>query len=279
MLVSVMLLVLSCIPFIYMYERKKPKAREIVLIALMCALTVVSNILCAYTVPLHAGTAMVIICGIALGPQTGFLIGTLSRFVCNFFMGQGVWTVWEMFAWGLLGLLAGAMFSKIKYCGHLDDKKNIIKDNAKEGAQALLMPIACVILFELSGYIIYLFVRKSDDTFFGWWIYAFGAAGIISAVCLRKRRLPANFITMSIFTFVSIFIIYGGIMNLGAFFMTGAEQTKSMEALKLLYIAGIPYDFIHALTASACTFLMGENIVRKLERIKIKYGMYKGRSL
>ncbi len=57
--------------------------------------------------PLHAGTAMVVISGIALGPETGFFVGALARFVCNFFSGQGPWTPWQMFSWGLMGYLAG----------------------------------------------------------------------------------------------------------------------------------------------------------------------------
>lgn len=53
---------------------------------------------------------MVIITGIALGPEAGVLTGALARFVCNFFMGQGIWTPWEMVAWAMLGGLAGVFF-------------------------------------------------------------------------------------------------------------------------------------------------------------------------
>ena len=92
MLISIIILAVAiAIPF-FAFEKRKPKARHVVMIAVMSALTVVANIICAYTIPLHAGTALVIITGIAFGPQTGFLTGVLSRFVCNFFMGQGVWT-------------------------------------------------------------------------------------------------------------------------------------------------------------------------------------------
>ena len=98
MLISIIILAVAiAIPF-FTFEKRKPKARHVVMIAVMSALTVVANIICAYTIPLHAGTELVIITGIAFGPQTGFLTGVLSRFVCNFFMGQGVWTPWEMAA-------------------------------------------------------------------------------------------------------------------------------------------------------------------------------------
>ena len=89
MLISIIILAVAiAIPF-FTFEKRKPKARHVVMIAVMSALTVVANIICAYTIPIHAGTALVIITGIAFGPQTGFLTGVLSRFVCNFFIGAG----------------------------------------------------------------------------------------------------------------------------------------------------------------------------------------------
>ena len=69
---------------------------------------------CQYNMRLYnsasCGTAVVIITGIALGPEAGVLTGALARFVCNFFMGQGIWTPWEMVAWAMLGGLAGVFF-------------------------------------------------------------------------------------------------------------------------------------------------------------------------
>ena len=134
MLISIIILAVAiAIPF-FTFEKRKPKARHVVMIAVMSALTVVANIICAYTIPLHAGTELVIITGIAFGPQTGFLTGVLSRFVCNFFMGQGVWTPWEMAAWGLLGVLAGIAFYKPELVGYFDDKKEIVRKQATTGA-------------------------------------------------------------------------------------------------------------------------------------------------
>ncbi len=54
------------------------------MIAVMAALTALGNLCCYMIAPFQAGTAMVIISGIALGPEAGFLTGALARFVCNF---------------------------------------------------------------------------------------------------------------------------------------------------------------------------------------------------
>lgn len=277
MLISTGLLAAAFVPFILLFEKRRPRAREVVLIAVMSAITAVSNLVCAYTVPFHAGTAMVIITGIALGPQAGFLTGALSRFVCNFFMGQGIWTPWEMFAWGLLGALGGVLFQRQELAGLLTDPGENRRNRNAEAVQRLLVPFVCITVSEVAAYLVYLFTKGAQEPFLGWRVYVFGVVGILFSLVLQRRRLPSDFITMSVFTFISVFVIYGGVMNLGAFFMTNAvsaDVSGSLEALKLLYITGAPYDAWHALGAAVCVFLAGESIVQKLERIKIKYGMY-----
>ena len=109
---SLLILVMIMAPFFMIFERRKPRAREVVLIAMMSALTVASHTFFHIAFPVQIGTAMVIISGISLGPEAGFLIGAMSRFVCNFYMGQGAWTPWQMFCWGLLGFLAGLAFNR-----------------------------------------------------------------------------------------------------------------------------------------------------------------------
>ena len=53
-----------------------------------------------------------IIAGVALGGETGFLVGAVGGFVSNFFFGQGPWTPWQMFAFGIIGFLGGILFKK-----------------------------------------------------------------------------------------------------------------------------------------------------------------------
>ena len=66
MLVSVLILLYVMAPFFMMFERKKPRARELVLVAVMTALTALGNIVCYITIPFQAGTAMAIVSGSAL---------------------------------------------------------------------------------------------------------------------------------------------------------------------------------------------------------------------
>lgn len=75
MVAGLLIVIYAMIPFFMIFERRKPKAREIVLVAMMTALTVTSHLLFHVTIPIEIGTAMVIISGISLGPEAGFLVG------------------------------------------------------------------------------------------------------------------------------------------------------------------------------------------------------------
>ncbi len=264
---SLLILVMIMAPFFMIFERRKPRAREVVLIAMMSALTVASHTFFHIAFPVQIGTAMVIISGISLGPEAGFLIGAMSRFVCNFYMGQGAWTPWQMFCWGLLGFLAGLAFNR-----------EISKQNSISNFKKVMAPVLCVIFSELVAYISFLVWPGNDKTFFGWRVYLFGIIGLLLAVIFQKGKLKADNITMAIFTFVVTFVIYGGIMNFAAMCLSMNEPGSlgiGVKALKALYVSGVGYDFYHALTAAICVFVIGTPMVNKLERIKIKYGIYK----
>ena len=56
--------------------------------------------------------AIVILTGISFGGEAGFLVGSLTMLISNMFMGQGPWTPWQMFAFGMIGFLAGILYQK-----------------------------------------------------------------------------------------------------------------------------------------------------------------------
>jgi len=267
MIVSFVMLFFIIMPFFMIFEKRKPKAREIVMIGMMTALTVVSQLIFNITIPFQAGSAMVIISGISFGPEAGFLVGALARLICNFYMGQGPWTPWQMFCWGLLGFLAGLAFNKVD----LDKLKS-------RHFKMIIGPVMCIAFAIALAYVCYLIWPGEDKTFFGWRLYVFGALGLLAGVLLQRKRLPVDDFTLTIFTFFTIFIIYGGIMNICAMVTTAGYpggRPISLETMRLLYISGAPYDAGHAGSASIIMFLFGEKIIRKMERVKIKYGIYR----
>ena len=105
----VLLAAVSCIPYYYKYEKKKPQTREHVVLAVMTALTVISRMIFAPVPGFKPVAAMVTICGMPFARESGFLCGSLSAFVSNFFFGQGPWTPFQMIAWGSIGWFSGML--------------------------------------------------------------------------------------------------------------------------------------------------------------------------
>lgn len=110
--ISLLIIIEVMIPFFVSFEGRKPKVRDIVILAVMCALAVTGRA-AFFMLPNFSPTmAIVIISGVAFGCEGGFVVGAMSMFVSNFLMGQGPWTPWQMFAMGLVGFMAGLFFSK-----------------------------------------------------------------------------------------------------------------------------------------------------------------------
>lgn len=101
------IIVLTIVAFFLHFESRKPQARELVLLAVLCALAVASRAAFGFVPHFKPMLAIVMLTGIAFGPEAGFLCGAISGFASNFIFGQGPWTPWQMFAYGIGGMLAG----------------------------------------------------------------------------------------------------------------------------------------------------------------------------
>lgn len=112
-LTSTLVILEAMLPFFLTFEARRPQARELVILAVMAALAVAGRV--AIPVPnFKAITGIVMIAGMAFGPQAGFMTGAISAFASNFFYAQGPWTPWQMLAYGMGGFLAGLLFSNKK---------------------------------------------------------------------------------------------------------------------------------------------------------------------
>jgi len=89
------------------YERSKPNARVIALVAGLAALAVAGRLVLAPVPNVVGTTDVALLTGYALGGPPGFAVGALAAPISNIWLGQGPWTVWQMGGWGLAGL-AGA---------------------------------------------------------------------------------------------------------------------------------------------------------------------------
>ncbi|SDS21068.1 energy-coupling factor transport system ATP-binding protein/energy-coupling factor transport system substrate-specific component [Paenibacillaceae bacterium GAS479] len=110
--ISLLIILFTFIPFALVFEKRKPQAREIVVIAVMTAITVAGRSAFFMLPQFKPVIAIVIISGVSLGAEAGFLVGAAAGFISNFFFGQGPWTPWQMFGFGIIGFLSGLLFQK-----------------------------------------------------------------------------------------------------------------------------------------------------------------------
>ena len=108
-LISLFLVVMALVPFLMLYERKRPQPREWIPLAVMAAIAAVGRAAFAGVPHFKPVSAIVIITAMVFGPEAGFLTGAVSALASNLFFGQGPWTPWQMFSWGLIGFLAGVL--------------------------------------------------------------------------------------------------------------------------------------------------------------------------
>ena len=178
------------------FEGRKPQARELVVIAVMCAIAVASR--AAIPIPnFKPMFAVIMLTGIAFGAETGFMVGAIAAFVSNFFYGQGAYTPWQMMAYGAAGMITGLFFQK------------------------------------------------------GW---------------LKRKSLH-----MGIFGFLSVTFFVGPLLDTCSVFLM--LPTVNIQTAWPMYVSGFPVNLSQAVCTFLTMFLLGNPLLEKLDRVKLKFGI------
>ena len=117
-IIGLTILFFSLLLFSLAFEKRKPEAKELMTIAVICGIAVAGRVAFFMVPQFKPIVAIIIISGIVFGKESGFFVGAMSAFVSNFYFGQGPWTPWQMFSMGVIGFLAGICFQK----GHIPRK-------------------------------------------------------------------------------------------------------------------------------------------------------------
>ncbi|NIK28348.1 energy-coupling factor transport system substrate-specific component [Thalassobacillus devorans] len=80
---------------------------KITLIALLASLAVVGRYVFAFLPNVQPVTAIIIIAGFWLGPLAAVVLAVLVTFLSNIMLGMGIWTIWQVAAWAVIGLASG----------------------------------------------------------------------------------------------------------------------------------------------------------------------------
>jgi len=101
------LVILAILAFFFEFEAITLSSKEIALIAMLGTISAVSRIPFAALPNIQPCTYLIICSGYVFGPMAGFMVGATTALISNLFLGQGPWTLYQMFAWGLAGVAAG----------------------------------------------------------------------------------------------------------------------------------------------------------------------------
>ena len=104
-------------------------------------------------------------------------------------------------------------------------------------------------------------------------MFAFGIIGFLAGLIFRGKRggLKYNRAVICTFGGIATLVIYGLIMDTAAVFMfTSKGEWKSLLAT---YISGFPFNVIHGASTVIFLFFLTKPMLRKLDRIKKKYGI------
>ena len=132
--ISLLVLLEGMAPFFLLFEGRKPQARELVMLASLCAIGVVGRAAFFMLPQCKPVMALTILAGVSLGGESGFLVGSMTMLVSNILFSQGPWTPWQMFAMGLIGFLAGALA-----------QKGLLR--AKRGSLCVFGAVAAVVIY------------------------------------------------------------------------------------------------------------------------------------
>ena len=108
-LLTLAVAVLALGVFFASWEHTRPPLRQVMPTVVLGALAAAGRILFAPFPDVKPVSAICILAGVVFGRRSGFMVGTLAALVSNFFFGQGAWTPWQMYAWGMVGYLTGVL--------------------------------------------------------------------------------------------------------------------------------------------------------------------------
>ncbi|MBW3593696.1 MAG: ECF transporter S component [Actinobacteria bacterium] len=90
-------------------ETTPGSAKEVALVATLGGVAAAGRVLFAAIPGVQPVTVIAIASGAALGARAGAGVGATAAFASNLFMGQGIWTPWQMLGWGACGAAGGLL--------------------------------------------------------------------------------------------------------------------------------------------------------------------------
>lgn len=90
-------------------ESGQSSTKEIAMVAALGAVAAAGRVLFAFIPGVQPVTVIAMASGAALGARAGAGVGAVAALSSNFFLGQGIWTPWQMLGWALCGAVGGLL--------------------------------------------------------------------------------------------------------------------------------------------------------------------------
>lgn len=131
------------------------------------------------------------------------------------------------------------------------------------------------------GFVVGAMAGFTSNFFFGqgpwtpWQMMSFGIIGFLAGCLAEVGIFKESKMRLCVFGGLATFLIYGGIMNPCSVIMFTPNPTKA--AFIAAYISGFWFDMIHSAATVIFLWLLYAPMLKKLERVKKKYGLMKER--
>ena len=240
--------------FFASYEASRPRLRDIMPTVVLAALAAAGRILFAPIPDFKPVSAIAIIAGVAFGRKSGFMVGALAALASNFFFGQGPWTPWQMYAWGLVGYGAGLL-------AMVPAKRRAVESKSSCRARSgKATGVTCGLLSpdgETESAALLPHQVRTDKE---------------NRALATRRLLDAHPTIVYAYGFLAC-LGYGFILNAWSILSFFHAQASGWAGILAVYATALPFDIVHGVATVVFLLALYGPWRRKLERVRRKFGL------
>ena len=127
-----------------------------------------------------------------------------------------------------------------------------------------------------AGFVVGAMTAFVSNFFFGqgpwtpWQMLGFGLVGFLAGVLFARRVKPSR-IALCAYGALSVALLYGPLMDLGSVLMVTGDVSR--EAVAAALGTGVAFNLTHAFATVVFLALAGQPLLKKMDKVKIKYGV------
>lgn len=240
--------------FFASYEASRPRLRDIMPTVVLAALAAAGRILFAPIPDFKPVSAIAIIAGVAFGRKSGFMVGALAALASNFFFGQGPWTPWQMYAWGLVGYGAGLL-------AMVPAKRRAVESKGSCRARSgKATGVTCGLL------------SPDEETESALSLPPRARIEKENRALATRRLIDAHPTIVYAYGFLAC-LGYGFILNAWSILSFFHAQASGWAGILAVYATALPFDIVHGVATVVFLLALYGPWRRKLERVRRKFGL------